>query len=126
MADPIRDFKLDDDGDLDVTGGALSTVAGQDAVRQGCGVRPRMFLGECYLDESIGIDYLGVVLVKNPDELAVRAILSERLASVPDVTDVFGAQLTVDAQTREAAITYQIDSVYSENPFSASIGLEGV
>jgi hypothetical protein len=85
-----------------------------------------MFAGDCYLDESVGIDYPGVVLVKNPDELAVRAVLAERIASVPDVTDVFGAALEVDAETREAEISYQIDTEYSETPFGASIALVGV
>jgi hypothetical protein len=126
VADPIRDFKLTEDGEWDTSGGVISTVAGEEAVFQGCRVRLRMFAGDCFLDEAVGIDYPNDVLVKNPDELAIKAVLADRLSSVPDVTDVFGAALEVDAATREASISFQIDTEYSENPFSESIGLVGL
>lgn len=126
MADPVRDFKLTEDGEWYVNGGAFETVAGQEAVTQGARVRLRMFLGECYLDESVGVDYLGSILVKNPDELLIRAVLAERLASVPDVTGVFGAELVREEGTRDASISFQIDSAYSEQPFTQTVDIGNV
>lgn len=117
---------MTEDGEWDTSGGVFSTVSGAGAVTQGVRIRLRMFAGDCFLDESVGIDYPGVVLVKNPDELAIRAILAERIASVPDVTDVFGAALEVDPETREGEISFQIDTEYSENPLSDSVAIVGV
>lgn len=123
MADPVRDFAGTQDGEWSIVNGDFSTVAGAAAVPQGIRIRVGMFLGECYLDESIGVDYLGVILVKNPDPLVVRAELQSPIADTPDVTNVSGAGLVEDPETREASITYAADSIYSEQPFVDTIGV---
>ncbi len=119
-----RDFKLDADGEWVVENGDFVTVADADAVPQGIRIRLGMFLGECYLDESIGVDYIGTILVKNPDPLVVREELRRGIAATPDVTDVIGAQLQLDSATREANIDYTVDTVYSETPFNSSAQVE--
>jgi hypothetical protein len=116
VADPVRDLAIDDDGDLDFTGGDLNFVAGEAAVRQAVRIKVKTFTGEIFLDESIGVDYLNVVLVKNPDPLAVREAIRERIASVADVTEVVGSQLEVDRSTRQASIRFQYRTIYSQTP----------
>lgn len=120
MADPVRDFSLDDDGDLAVANGDRVLVAGRDAVKQGCQVKAKVFLGEIYLNQSIGVDYLNKILIKNPDPLVVREQIRARLLAVPDVLEVVGSQLTIDSN-RAATITYQIRDAYSETPVSDSV-----
>jgi hypothetical protein len=121
MADPVRDFKITDDGEWYTANGDFATVAGADAVRQGIRIRVGMFLGECYLDEAIGVDYINVVLVKNADPLVVRAEIQREIADTPDVTNVIGAQVDIDGATREGSVSYEVDTVYSEQPFSDTI-----
>lgn len=116
VAGPVRDFKGTEDGEWAVENGDFAVVAGADAVPQGIRCRLGMFLGECYLDEGAGVDYLGSILVKNPDDLVVRALLEEAIANTPDVTSVLGAQLDIDPLTREAAISYTAGTIYSETP----------
>lgn len=113
MADPVRDFKIDEDGEWVVSNGDFVKTSGQEAVEQSIRVSLGLFLGECYLDDSAGTDYLDSINIKNPDPLVVREILRQRIARVPDVTNVVGAQL-VDDGGRQASIAYAYDSVYSE------------
>ena len=44
--EPVRDFLLDDSGDLAVVNGDLGFARGQVAVKQGIAVRVKSFLGE--------------------------------------------------------------------------------
>jgi hypothetical protein len=112
MADPVRDFKIDEDGEWVTSNGDIVKVAGEEAVRQGIRISLGLMLGECFLEESAGTDYLDSINVKNADELVVRELLRQRIARVPDVTNVVGAQL-IDEGEREASIEYAYDTVYS-------------
>lgn len=123
MADPVRDFKVDDNGDLDFTGGDQQLVSGEAAVRQGVRVKVKTFLQEIFLDQSKGVDYLNVVLIKNPDPLAVREVIRERIASVADVTDVIGSQLDLDASTRQGTIRFRYRTVYSQTPITDTVSV---
>lgn len=121
MADPVRDFGLDADGDWDFTGGDRVLVSGEAAARQAVRVKVLTFLREIYLDEALGVDYLNVVLVKNPDPLAVREAIRARILSVADVTEVVGTNLELDRATREASISFRYRTIYSQTPITDSV-----
>lgn len=122
MADPIRDFLLDASGDLAVVNGDFATVSGAAAVEQGIAVRLKTFLGEIWLDESVGTPWVQQIMgVKNPDPVVVRELLAEQIASVPDVTQVVGADLQIDNVTRQATITYTVRTIYSTTPISGEV-----
>lgn len=117
MADgPVRDFLSTASGDWAVVNGDFAPVAGSAAVQQGVRIRVRAFLGEIFLDESQGIDYRGVIFVKNPDPLHVRAEVAAAIADTPDVTDVIGAGMVGPDAKRKATLRYQIATAYSQNP----------
>ncbi len=120
MADgPVRDFLATEDGEWAVVNGDFARAAGAVAVPQGIRIRLGMFLGECYLDESVGVDYIKQILVKNADPLVVRSLLQEAIADTPDVTAVAGSDLIQDG--RDASVAYMADSVYSTQPFSETV-----
>ena len=124
---PVRDFFLDANGRLAVVAGDFALVGGAtdaehiDAVKQGIRIRVLLFLGEYYLDESEGVDYLGQILIRNANPLVVRELLRQAIASTPDVTEVVGAELLVDAATREASISYEVLTAYSAAAVSGSV-----
>lgn len=140
---PIRDFLQTRAGDLAVVNGDFQLVgdnarwsapvrawalaewgtddAQQIAVMQGAACRARMMRGDCWLDEGIGIDYLGRVLVKGARPEVVRQLLTAEISSTPDVTSVQAAALVVDRE-RRASITYTLRTTYSTTPIEASIG----
>lgn len=121
MADPIRDFKSTEDGEWAIENGDFAPVAGAEAVPQGIRIRTQMFSGECYLDETRGVEWLDSILIKNPDPLVVRALIQRAIADTPDVTNVIGSQLV--EEDREASISYQADTVYSEQPVVGTVGV---
>lgn len=117
----VRDFKSTETGGWAVESGDFVTVADAEAVPQGIRIRCGMFLSECFLDESIGVDYIDKVLVKNPDPLVIRAEFTRAISGTPDVTNVIGAQL-VDEGDRDASISYAVDTIYSQDPITGQIG----
>lgn len=119
----VRDFKSTDDGEWYTENGDFATIADAEAVPQGIRIRVGMFLGECYLDESVGIDWIDKINIKNPDPLLVKLLIGAEIAETPDVTNVVGADLLLDRATRDASISYQVDTIYSEEPFTGQAGV---
>lgn len=118
----IRDFLLDSvTGDLAVVNGDFAVVADVDAVPQGIQIRVKMFLGEYWLDESIGVDWLGQILIKNPNPVAVRELIRLAIADTPDVVEVTGAALVMNSSDRSATITYTVRTIYSTTPRTAQV-----
>jgi len=120
MADPVRDFKEDASGDLAVIGGDFAGVSGIDAVKQGNKIRVRCILGEIELDESLGVDWLGQILVKNPDPIVVRELIREALADTPDVTSVVAADLR-RISGRSYSVAYTEETVFSSTPLADTV-----
>lgn len=118
----VRDFKSDNNGEWVVENGDFVAIADADAVPQGIRIRCGMFLGECYLDESVGVDYIDSVFVKNPDPLLVRSLFETAIARTPDVTNVIGAQL-VNEGGRDYSIAYVADTIYSDNPIVGQVSV---
>lgn len=123
MADPVRDFALDSDGDMAVANGDRTTVAGAAAVAQAVKIKVRIFLGEIFLNQALGVDYLNKILIKNPDPNVVRDEIRARLVSIADVTEVIGAQL-IQNPDRSASISYQIRTAYSATPVTDSVSVQ--
>ncbi len=123
---PIRDFLQDASGDLAVVNGDFARAGGdtveanQAAVRQAIGIRVKFFLGEYFIDESIGVDWLGQILIKNPDHIVVVELIRQAIATTPDVVEVVAADL-VDDGDRRWHIDYTVRTVYSSNPITGSI-----
>lgn len=118
----VRDFLMDENGDLAVRNGDFATVSDAAAVNQGIKIRTRMFLGEYWLDESIGVPWFQEILIKNADPLVVRELIREAIASTPDVVAVIGAQLQ-QLPNRAAQIGYRVQTAFSTNPISAVIDI---
>ncbi len=117
----VRDFKQTLTGEWDTSGGDFGTVADAAAVPQGIKIRLGMILGEVFLDESIGVDWIDGINVAGADPLVVRGLLAAAIASTPDVKNVNGSQLVVDTATREARVSYAVDTVYSQNTLADAI-----
>lgn len=113
---PVRDFGMTATGGWAVAANDFTTVAGAAAVPQGVKIRSQQWLGEIFLDESIGVDYEGRVLVKNPDPLEVRAEFIQAVESTPDVTSVVAAALVGPDSARGASLALQVATIYSQEP----------
>jgi hypothetical protein len=101
----VLDFALDANGDLAIGGGDFSLVADLAGIEQLADIALSTVLGEWFADQSLGVDWFGVILVKNPNLIVARAILRAALLAVPGVISVDELDITID-KTRRATITW--------------------
>jgi hypothetical protein len=93
-----QDLMLDDEGDLILVDGA-------ELAQQSIRMVLLTHAGEWWADVTLGIDWRGEVLVKNPRLDLVRALLSEQILTVPGVRAVGDIIIDVEPATRAATIT---------------------
>lgn len=98
-----RDLALDPlTGDLEVP---LRILQGADAVLQRVWIRLRMFLGEWFLDQRIGVPWRERILIKGADIRDVRQILTRVVEGTPGVARVETFDCTLNARTRELTVS---------------------
>lgn len=97
LLDSGGDYKISDTGDIILT----------QSVRQAIRIRLRWFFKEWRLGPSIGLDYLGTILVKNPNLVRIRQIIRDEIMSVEEVTAVNDVRLDVDAHRRQLVVTFE-------------------
>ncbi len=91
------DLLLDSNGDFALVDDGLALVDGVEELRQSVIIALQLFLGEYAFDEDEGIDYLGQILVKDPDLTAIRSIIQAKIYSVPGVEDITDYTQTLGA-----------------------------
>lgn len=77
-------------------------------VAQAVVCRLRTMLGEWYQDPTIGIDYLGKVLIKNPNMATLQRYFSSQIAAVPGVGVVNSVACTFNAGTRTLVVNFKL------------------
>lgn len=82
------DFLLGTDGDLAIVNGDFAFAADLDGIRQTIQSYLSFFLGEWFLDLSIGVPYFQRIFIKNPSLVEVSEYIRQTLLSVPGVRDV--------------------------------------
>jgi hypothetical protein len=124
---PIRDFLASANGDLAIVDGDFAFSGGDtvdanhQAVQQGIQCRLRFMLGECWLDESVGVDWLGGILIKNPDPTSVVAALSAAIEATTDVVAVQVGRFLTNGATRTVSIPYTVQDAYSSNTITGVV-----
>lgn len=94
-------------GDLLIEERDFVVYADLDYVRQTIECRLRFGRGEWFLDLSEGVPYYQVVLRKNPDLSAVRALFRRVIMSVPGVVSVPVLTLELDRATRGLSVAFE-------------------
>jgi hypothetical protein len=101
-------------GDLLLIGGRAQLVTGAPAVAQAWETHLTLFLGECFRDLSLGIDYQNTVLVKNPSYTVLRGIFARASRDTPGVKDVTDMRFALNARTRVLTVTAAVTYVTGE------------
>lgn len=92
--------------DVIVENGDLQLVGGGPAIIQHILQRLGIFLGEWFLDNTIGVPYFQQVLVKNPNQAIIDAIFINQILNVPGVTQVTKYSFTANAATRQLTTNF--------------------
>jgi hypothetical protein len=74
--------------DLLESGNQIQQVTGLDAIAQGVASDLRTFLGEYWLDRSLGVPYFTVVFKKGTDLSLIKTLLRDEIQKRDDVIEV--------------------------------------
>ena len=102
----MSDLNQQDSGDIEITNNNIDLVLGQEEVRQRLLQRLRTFLGEWFLDKSIGVPYFQDILVKNPNLNLVDAILKVEITETPGVLELLEYDSSLNKSTRQFSVTF--------------------
>jgi len=111
----MSDIKMDLDtasptyGDIlvDANGTVVLTV-GLEAIRQNLLQRLRVFRGEWFLDNTIGLPYFQQILVKNPDQAKIDALLINQILSTPGVIQLVSFSSIANFTNRTLQIAFEV------------------
>lgn len=93
--------------DVKMSGGDLQIVDGKEAILQNILQRLRIYLGEWFMDNTKGIDYFNQILVKNPQQSKIDAIIINQILSVPGVTLLTNYSFSTNFVTRVLLINFK-------------------
>ncbi len=104
------DIKLSSaDWDLDISGGDLSFVVNADQVVQHIRQRIQTFLGEWFLDLSVGVPWFQDILGKPQRLDIVETTLKTTITGTPGVTSLTSFAIDVDnAAERIIAVSFAV------------------
>jgi hypothetical protein len=88
------------DGDLVITATQLESI--QQHVLQ----RLRIYLGEWFLDNTIGLPFFQQILVKNPDKATIDGYIQDQILATPGVVQLNSYAATIDATARTLSISF--------------------
>lgn len=109
--------------DLLITNGDLVMVSGTSEVLQSILTTLATYYGEWFMDNSIGVDYFNQILVKNPDQAHVDALLIDAILGVPGVVQLLEYTATPDFITRQISVEFSVLSVNGIVDYSGSVAV---
>jgi hypothetical protein len=104
----MSDLAVGTDDDLLLLEGRAQIVQGAAAVRQAWITHLTLFLGECFRDRSLGIDYQNQILDKSPSSTVLRAIYARASRETPGVSEVSELRFSLDNRTRVLSVTAEV------------------
>ena len=115
----MSSFQIDSfDNDLDVTNNEVTLTDGQGAIAQHMQARFRTFLGEWFLDETIGVPYYQEILVKQPNFPLVQSVLKATATETVGITELTKFEFDFTGVDRELQL--EIAAMSEEGPIDFS------
>ena len=114
MSDLLLDLDPDSAnyGDFLLTNNDLTIVTDQKlGIEQFILQRLRTYLGEWFMDLSIGVDYFGQILLKNPDIADIDAIIQTTILQTPGVNELVAYSFNPNFQTRVLSLAFTVNTI---------------
>jgi hypothetical protein len=110
----MSDWRLDElTWDLvidETTNWDLELLTGLEYYAQKIKIKLLFYLGEWFLDTSLGVDWFGVVLVKSPNLITIDNLLKITVTEEPFVIKIDKWKTTFDKPNRVLTIVAQIET----------------
>lgn len=113
-----NDIQMTRSGDIAISG---YDIVATDSIEQAILIRLRWFLAEWVYDTSLGVDWFGKVLIKNPNSLLIRRMIEDAIMSVEGVNSVENLTLTLDKTTRAATISFTVHTVDGTDDYMETV-----
>ena len=107
QGEPTYDLQLD-------TGGLLVLVEESDEVAQKLKIRLSTQKREWIFDQTMGIDYRGVVMAKAPDLRVINGAFIAEISRVTEVRRIRRLELLNDTLSRTLGVSFDVDTIYGE------------
>jgi len=104
----MSDLAVGTDDDLLLVAGQAQLVRGAAATRQAWITHLTLFLGECFRDRSLGIDYQNLILDKGVSNTVLRAVFAQASRETPGVKEVTDLRFALNARTRVLTVTAEV------------------
>lgn len=102
--------KLSGFGDLIIENGDLVLNSGAQAILQHILQRLRIFLGEWFMDVTIGLDYFNQILIANPDQSKIDALFINQICGTPGVDQLNSYSFSPDFTNRVLTVRFQVQT----------------
>jgi hypothetical protein len=83
----------------------------QEYVEQKLRLRLSVFLGEWYLDNTVGLPFLTDVFVKRPQWPVIESLFKVKIKDTTGVRDILEFALTFDAELRRLKVSFRVQLV---------------
>lgn len=107
--------------DIIVQDGDLVMLTGKQAILQNILQRLRIFLGEWFLDNSIGLPYFTEILVKNPDQSKIDALFLNQIMGTPGVLEVTSYSFEPNFTNRGLTVSFEATTTDGEVDYAGLI-----
>jgi len=103
----MSSIQLGLDDDILITNNSMTLTTGLEAIRQHLQTSLRLFLGEWFLDTTVGVPWFQQVFQKNTTFVVVQQVLKDKILSVPGVLQLLKFDFDYNGTTREATLSFQ-------------------
>lgn len=114
LSTATHDLLLNDKNDLVL-------ITGPDRVAQQIKIALLTWLGEWFLDSTVGVPYLERILKKNPNLAQIKNILRAKIKAVADVKSVVSVSVIFDQQKRNLTVNYEVETTFGSNVSNSEV-----
>jgi len=100
------------ENDLAVENFDLVLIDGIEQIRQRLKIRLQFFIGEWYLDTTLGVRFYQDVLVKNPQLTKLQSLFKATIMGTIGVTQLTAFDLSVDNKNRSMSLSFTVNTLY--------------
>lgn len=117
-----KDLKLNSNHDLMFKNNRLVLADGANQKAQQIKVALLTFLGEWFLDTSVGVPYFEQVLLKQVDKVKIENVFRQKIAAVKGVKRVLKLNTQIDRKERLLLVEFEVETVEGLVKDSVAIG----
>lgn len=103
--------------DLYFKNGDLVIINEVDYLQQKIGIKLKFFYQEWFLDTTKGIDYFGMVFVKNPNLNAVDNMIKVTILEIEEIIELLKYTSSFNIASRVFNLSFKVNTIYGEISF---------